>query len=254
MKFSFLVLLLIVFTTQTANSQKIKAEDISYAVDFNLAYNFISADLPSEIETDGFIGWQLGGTVAYKLSQKWALGSGLNLARKGGNIITSDEYEYTDQNGRTLTSVESLEQQIRLTYLQLPLFVNYNINSRFQIQAGVQLGYLTTAESTFNYEDMAFPADDESVTFDMLEDSTFNFLGSTIMTRASLNRFELSGSIRFSYSLTKNLSVSFLTNIGLTQIDENSTAIDDDSVSFDSLGIKNRSFMIGLSYRLNDTF
>jgi len=101
---------------------------------------------------------------------------------------------------------------------------------------------------------LVFTADNESVTFNMLEDSTFDFLGLTLSNRASLNRFELSGNIRISYKLSQNLSATFLTNIGLTQIDEKSTTFNDNDVSYDSLNIKNRSFLLGVSYHLNDIF
>ena len=250
----FKILLLVALLSTGLKAQNIDLEKIDYSFFAAPNLNFISGDIPSDVESNGFIGWQFGFNATYKIDKKWEFSSGLNISRKGGNILTQESYDYTDEFGNPASSVSSLEQQVRLTYLNLPLNMAYSLSSKVKLGFGLQIGYIVSANTTLIYTNSSFPADNESISFNMLDDTSFNFLGVNIQSREALNRFELSGNLFSSYRLSDNLKAVLMVNLGLTKFDEGSSTFTDGGTNYDSLNLKNRSIILGLNYSFSHLF
>jgi len=78
----------------------------------------------SAAETNGSsfrVGYQIGATVDYAISEKFSILSGLSFITKGSKI---EDLDYTDYLGGTPDFTHKFEQQ----YIQLPLYGAYKVN------------------------------------------------------------------------------------------------------------------------------
>lgn len=92
---------------------------------------------------------QLGYNVAYKLNQKWGLGSGISLDYKGMGTRATVKYIYTsivieDGSNDALEGyfVGKNETVVKLAYATIPLYATFNINQSWQLRAGGYASYL----------------------------------------------------------------------------------------------------------------
>ncbi|WP_442588652.1 porin family protein [Pedobacter sp. AW31-3R] len=85
------------------------------------ANNFTNANF----ETDPLPGFQAGLTVAYKFSP---------------NFMVQEEFLYAMQGAKVKGGVLG-EQEIKLSYLSVPILLKYRSNSGFFIEAGPQAGF-----------------------------------------------------------------------------------------------------------------
>ena len=218
--------------------------EITYGIEAGLNYYSLNGDYPDELVTSGNIGLKFGGLFNKEFTDQFSLQLELLYSRQGGD--TKVEEFYTDFEGNMFN--ESLTQEIRLDYVNLPILLRYRSDFKLFFEGGLQLGFIASAKSKFIYEDSVFPEDNESISINMLEDQSFNFLGTNIQTQASLNRLEVGLLLGTGYEFNDNLALGVSYHLGLTSIDKNSTYVRD----FDSWNLKNSVISFTVEYSIGN--
>ncbi|MCI0751637.1 MAG: PorT family protein [Flammeovirgaceae bacterium] len=97
-----------------------------------------------ELDTDPKIGFHIGGFMNYALSD---------------NLVLQPELIYNSVGG-TSTYVEppdySEEYEWNPSYLSIPVMLKYNINEKFNLQGGLQLGLLVGGKLKYTENDFGF--------------------------------------------------------------------------------------------------
>jgi hypothetical protein len=114
------------------------------------------------------------------------------------------------------------------------------------IDFGPQIAYALSGKTKINViEDSRDPSQNYSVEIDMLNDGVYDFDGTTVQAKASLNRLDFSLNLGGTYDITDKFFVQGRYNLGLSNIDKNST----NGGNTDSWNMKNGVLQFSAGYR-----
>ena len=196
-----------VFTVGAASAQ-----DVKFGVKGGLNYATLSGDIA---ETDGIIGFAVGGFLNVKINEKFAFQPELLYSTQG----TAEKSTETI-SGATINE----EGRLELAYMNIPLMFRVNVTEAFTFEAGPQIGFLLSARD----------AEKETIT---------NSGGSTVIessddVKDNLNTTDFGLNFGLGYDLTKNLNAGLRYNVGLNDISKNT----------DNYTIKNSVFTLAIGY------
>lgn len=125
----------IIFTAVIAimSITTITAQEGEFKFGAKAGVNFASIQGDETDNLDGKTGFHIGGIVEYGFSEKFALQAELVYSTQGAK----SEFTILDQ---------TLETDYNLNYINLPILAKYYVAEGFSLEAGPQLGFLTTAE------------------------------------------------------------------------------------------------------------
>lgn len=159
---------------------------------------------------DGKISYNLGLGLAIPITENINLAPELNYYR-----LTADAGKREYWGGQEIT----IKDDLRISIIAIPLFLQYNINEKFQIEIGPQVNYISSVTRTRN---------------DGKEKTKAN---------ARVNEFDFGASAGLTYFFTDHFGVNARYYLGLTEVDEYPgtytayTSSDLGKISFASLGL-----------------
>jgi hypothetical protein len=124
MKKLLLLLLATGFSSLSANAQ------IEYGLRGGLNMSTLQGDIEN---TDNYLSFHLGLSAAFKVADKLSIQPEIQYSSQGTN------YNYFLQEGNYS---ESIEGELRLQYINLPILAKYTLAKGLFIEAGPQIGYL----------------------------------------------------------------------------------------------------------------
>ena len=216
------------------------SQEIKFGAKIGLNLSNLRGDYPTGIdEHNSKIGFHIGGFAEYEINDKFTLQPELLFSTQGNT------YGYKDYYGGG-SYYDGADYNLKLNYLNLPVIVKYKIIEKLSIDFGPQIGYLMSAKTKIDVtEDSRDPSQNYSVEIDMLNDGTYNVGGTTIQTKASVNRLDFSLNLGASYDITEKIFLQGRYNFGLSTVDKNST----NGASTNSWNMKNSVFQLSAGYR-----
>jgi long-subunit fatty acid transport protein len=191
-----------VFALSFANAQETK---------FGAKVALNIASLTGDVEdASSLIGFQIGGFAEFKISEKFAIQPELMYSAQGGKLSYS-EADY------------SLESDIKLSYLTIPVMAKLYAVPKFSIEFGPQIGFLLSAK----------------------EDWTESGLGGTFSESEDIK--DSTESVNFGlnfgagYDFTENLTAGLRYNLGLSNVAKTDAG--------DNREIKNSVFLLSVGYK-----
>jgi Outer membrane protein beta-barrel domain len=137
-------------------------------------------------------------------------------------------------------------QDLKLTYLNVPLMFRYYIIKKLGIELGPQFGYAIGSNSKITYTNSADPSQNQNLSIKGFEDGFFVSNGVTYSYTNTMKRFDAGVNFGASFDITKKLSVQARYNLGLTEVDSRP-----DSASGRKFNNKNSVFQASLGYTFN---
>lgn len=225
-------------------------QELNYGVKIGGNLSNLVGDYPNNpdeytsLNNKSKLGFHIGGFLEYQINDKFSLQPELLLSTQGNKLEIIEEFydSYYDELYK-----ESLTQNSKYTYINLPIILKYQIIDNLNIEFGPQVGFLVSAKADLEYEDHTSPSDNESITIDLLKDGTYEFLGETIQVKKGLNRLDFGLNLGASYDFSDNIFIQGRYYRGLSKVDKNSTNVMD----YSSWNLKNSIFQISLGYRFN---
>ncbi|MBP2833533.1 PorT family protein [Aquimarina sp. U1-2] len=101
--------------------------------------NFASIGGDETDDLDGRTSFHLGAIVEIPISEKFAFAPELLYSSQGAKF---DDFEFDSTSGEEF----STENTIRLNYINVPLMAKFYAAEGFSLQAGPQIGFLTSAK------------------------------------------------------------------------------------------------------------
>lgn len=92
------------------------------------------------------VGFNAGGLVEYKLTDKFALQGELLYSLQGAKTEDRTDYLFGEY--------EEEENKINLSYINIPILAKYYIVKGFNVEAGPQVGILVSAKSKVEYTEV----------------------------------------------------------------------------------------------------
>jgi opacity protein-like surface antigen len=189
-----------VFAFGFANAQETK-----FGVKGGLNVANISGDIE---DNSSKVGFHVGGFVEIKVSDKFSVQPELLFSTQGSQA------EYSEDFGGTVVSIN---EKINLSYLNIPVMAKYYVAEGFSLEAGPQIGFLTSAK----YKLEAEGQEEEEDAKDDFESIDFGV------------------NFGAGYDFTENLSAGLRYNVGLSNIAKDSG---NDKIS-------NSVFSVSLGYK-----
>ena len=216
------------------------SQEIKFGAKVGLNLSNLRGDYPAGIdEHHSKIGFNIGGFAEYEINDKFTLQPELLFSTQGNT------YGYKDYYGGG-SYYDGAEYNLKLNYLNLPIILKYKIIEKLSIDFGPQIGYLISAKTKIDVtEDSRDPSQNYSVEIDMLNDGVYDFDGTTVQAKASLNRLDFSLNIGGTYDITDKFVVQGRYNLGLSNIDKNST----NGENTNSWNMKNGVLQFSAGYR-----
>lgn len=226
------------------------AQEINYGFKLGGNLSNLRGDYPTindpevSLSNKNKVGFHVGAFLEYEINDRFSVQPEFLLSTQGNVVEVVEAYfdDVSNQNERITNS-----QTTNLTYLNLPIMLKYHITEKFDVELGPQIGFVVGAKSKLGYEDANFPEDNESITINLLQDGTYNYLGETLEIRSSINRLDYGINLGASYDLTEKIFVQARYYLGLSTIDKNST----NNTDLSSWNLKNSVFQLSLAYKLN---
>jgi len=164
------------------------------------------ASLNGDVEDpSSYIGFQIGGFAEIKLSEKFAIQPELLYSAQGGK-------ESGEQDGFTADFTH------KLGYINVPVMAKYYVAKSFSLEAGPQVGFLTSAKGKIE-------AGGESLEVD---------------TKDSFNSVDFGFNFGAGYDFTEKISAGLRYNLGLSNIAD---------VEGENYTVKNGVFSLSLGYK-----
>ncbi|MFV8355442.1 porin family protein [Flavobacterium sp. XS1P32] len=179
-----------VFAFGFANAQETK-----FGVKGGLNLANFSGDIEDNSSKAGF---HLGGFVEFKVSDKFAIQPELLFSTQG-----------------TKFDVDGDDLKFNISYLNIPVMAKYYVADAFSLEAGPQIGFLTSAKAVVGSEDENIKDNFESIDFG------FNFGAG--------------------YNFTENLSAGLRYNLGLSNIAKTEAG--------DNTKVSNNVLSVSLGYK-----
>lgn len=143
-------------------------------------------------------------------------------------------------------SIEKETQDLKLTYLNVPLMFRYYIIKKLGIELGPQFGYAIGSNSKITYTNSADPSQNQNLSIKGFEDGFFVSNGVTYSYTNTMKRFDAGVNFGATFEITKKLCVQARYNLGLTEVDSRP-----DSPSGRKFNNKNSVFQASLGYTFN---
>lgn len=159
------------------------------------------------------IGFNVGAFAAIELSEKITLQPEILFSTQGAKV----ENVTADVNGENYTA----DINFNLSYINIPVMFKYYVADKFNFEAGPQIGFLTSAETSTKLDGYSQTVDQDAK--DYFESVDFGF------------------NLGAGYDFTKNISAGIRYNIGLSNVLK--TQPGDDSES------QNSVFSISVGYK-----
>lgn len=209
--------------------------NVTYGAKVGVTLSTISKAAEPVIIPKPVAGFYLGGFARINLHEKVAFQPELLLSAQG----YKDDYK--SRNGEAY----SLLDNIRTTwyYLNVPLLVRYAVTDLISLKAGPQVGYQLSSNSKLNYatEELSLPGD---VTMTQLMRTDLPQQGGGGATNpplsGGLNRFDLGVAVGAEYQIKSNWSGHIRYTHGISDAQKSTL-----------LQVKNRVFMLGVSYLIS---
>jgi hypothetical protein len=179
----------------------VSAQDVRFGVKAGLNIATLTGDVVDDIKSK--IGFNVGGFSEIKISEKFAV---------------QPELLYSTQGAKFDGGSESLN------YINIPVMAKFFVAESFSIEAGPQIGFLTSAKAKFDDEDVSVDIKDELKSIDF----GLNFGAG--------------------YDFTPNLSAGLRYNLGLSNIADNESN-DEEGFETEDFELKNSVFSLSLSYK-----
>ena len=218
------------------------SQEIRFGVKAGLNKSNLKGNYPTEInEKKSKIGFHLGGFAEYEINERLTLQPELLFSTQGNT------YGYKDYYGGG-SYYDGADYNFKLNYINLPIILRYGEIEKLSIDFGPQIGYVLSAKTKIDViEDSRDPSQNYSVEIDMLNDGEYDFGGTTVQSKASVNRLDFSINLGATYDITEELFVQARYNVGLSAVDKNSM----NGSNTDSWKMKNSVFQISVGYKLN---
>ena len=168
-------------------------------------YSGDGAPSPSSI-----IGFHIGGFVEIKISDKFSIQPELVYSTQGSKFDFMAEYD---------GNIYDTENTFKLSYINIPVMFKYYATEKFSLEAGPQLGFLTSSK-------METEVIGQSVTQNV---------------KSLFESIDFGLNIGAGYYFTKNISAGVRYNFGLANVGKNEDGSDD--------SIKNNVFSVSLGYK-----
>ena len=179
-------------------------------VGFNIAK--LTGDFPAGTTSEALTGLHIGVFAQIGINQKFAFQPELVLSTQGGEVITTEFYDGGDR--------ERFSQTPKLTYLNLPLMLKYEVVKKLNFEFGPQIGYLLSAKSDLEYSDTGNPENNASVEIDLIKDGVYLFGDDYIEVDANTNRLDFGLNVGASYDFTKRFFIQARYTFGLSNLDK----------------------------------
>jgi hypothetical protein len=92
------------------------------------------------VEYQGKIGFYIGGYSNIKISEKFRVQPELLFSNQGTKRVFED-ISVSDSNG-ILIGISDIEETINESVISLPIILQYFVNNKFNLEGGIQLGYV----------------------------------------------------------------------------------------------------------------
>jgi len=216
------------------------SQEIKFGAKVGLNLSNLKGDYPTAInEHNSKIGFHIGGFAQYEINDKFTLQPELLFSTQGNT------YGYKTYYGGG-TYYDGADYNLKLNYLNLPIILKYKIIEKLSVEFGPQIGYLMSAKTKIDVtEDSRDPSQNYSVELDMLNDGVYNFGGTTVQSKASVNRLDFSLNLGASYDITEKIFIEGRYNLGLSTVDKNST----NGTATNSWNMKNSVFQLSAGYK-----
>ena len=156
------------------------------------------------------VGFHVGGFVEIKVSDKFSVQPELLFSTQGTKLEESGtNYSY--------------ESNLNLSYLNIPVMAKYYVAEGFSLEAGPQIGFLTTAKSDFTATESGITVSGDEDVKDEFESIDFGF------------------NFGAGYDFTENLSAGLRYNLGLSNIAKTDSG--------DDFKLSNNVFSVSLGYK-----
>lgn len=172
--------------------------------------------------TGGFI---IGGEAEYQFSKAFSIAAGVNYAQQGsGWKDKSFSYNgYAEYSGSSVVA-DLKDAKIELGYVNVPIVVNAYLFRGFALKAGVQFGFLTSADMKFTIK--AEQGDiSQSINYDQ-------------SIKDSFEKMDIAIPVGVSYQFPVPIVIDARYNIGLKNINKT-----------DGVSLKNQVFQITVGYK-----
>ena len=129
------------------------------------------------IETSSITSFHFGGIVEFQLNEKIRFAPEVLLSVQG-NVV---ETKGTPWNPPTQTfQTVSFTQNPKLAYINIPVMFKYEVLKKLHLEIGPQIGFLLSAKSKWDFINEDVPAENTSITVDLLNDGIYNLSGEKI--------------------------------------------------------------------------
>lgn len=169
-----------------------------------------------ELKKTFFPGFLVGADVEYQFTDMFSVAAGLNYTCQGGKW-----------KNYSIPRYELKDIQMVLGYLNLPVVANIYLFDGFALKAGVQLGFLTNANSEFKLITHNPNGTIDSEKFDE-------------SIRSDCNKLDFSIPVGLSYEFNDQLIIDARYHLGLIRLNKE---IDPDGTP------RNRAFVVTVGYR-----
>lgn len=197
-----------VFLFAFANAQEVKC---GIKVGGNLS-NF--SGYTDDVNLKPRIGLTIGGFVAVKLSEKLSVQPEILYSEQGSKV---DNF-LIDVDG----SLYNVDLNFNLAYINLPVMFKYYATEKFSIEAGPQIGFLTSAKGILKLEGFNHSAEEDM--------------------KMLFKSIDFGLDMGLTYDLAENISVGARYNLGVANIAK--------TVNGDTTKLHNSIFSLSAAYQL----
>lgn len=165
------------------------------------------ASLTGDVEdSSSLVGFQIGGFAEFKISDKFAI---------------QPELMYSAQGGKESYNEKGYEVEVftKLGYINIPIMAKYYVAKSFSLEAGPQIGFLTSAKGEMK-------ADGESLEVDIKDE---------------VESVDFGLNFGAGYDFTENITAGLRYNFGLSNVAKTDAG--------DDYEVKNSVFSISLGYK-----
>ena len=193
----------------------VNAQEVKFGVKGSLSLSNFTGD------TNGFdwkskVGFNAGGFVEIKFSEKFALQPEVLYSLQGAKIkeeetYNGDYYYYNDQ-------------KFNLSYINIPVMFKYYVIDKLNIEAGPQIGFLVSAKSKF-----------ETI-------EGFDKYSGKEDVKNSFKSVDFGLNFGAGYDFTENISAGVRYNLGMSNIAKTEEGQDD-------FKVHNNAFSLSVAYK-----
>lgn len=189
----------------------------------------IDPEPTEKVDAESGIGFHLGGYLTYMFSDKIGLRPEL-LYDSRGIKSTETSSTTTDLFGTVTTTKTETESKGSLSYLEVPILLNFQLSDALSLQAGPALGFLMSAKSKFDSTTTTTVTDGGDTTTSTAsvsgDDSSTEGLRGMELGLCVGGIFETEGGLNFGVRYWRGLStLNEETDFGTTTVKTNANVI-----------------------------